>query len=100
MSPDLISRVTDAVLEELQEWQSRTLGRVWPAGLPKHFRAGRSPFGARMAKTSTGQSLKFWLTVLPDKAEFSDTAAWQRATGLPDARWRRICGCSSPSRPH
>ncbi len=36
----LISRVTDAVLEELQESQSRTLDRVWPAGLPKHFRAG------------------------------------------------------------
>lgn len=22
--------------------------------------------------------MKFWLTVLPDKAEFSDTAAWAR----------------------
>jgi putative transposase len=27
VSPDLISRVTDAVLEELQEWQSRPLDR-------------------------------------------------------------------------
>ncbi len=31
-----------------------------------------------MVKTSTGQSLKVWLTVLPDKAEFSDTAARHR----------------------
>jgi putative transposase len=29
VSPDLISRVTDAVLEELQEWQSRPLDRAW-----------------------------------------------------------------------
>ena len=28
VSPDLISRVTDAVLEELQEWQSRPLERA------------------------------------------------------------------------
>jgi transposase-like protein len=27
VSPDLISRVTDAVVEELQEWQSRPLDR-------------------------------------------------------------------------
>src|SRR6266550_1756883 len=30
VSPDLISRVTDAVLDELQEWQSRPLDRVYP----------------------------------------------------------------------
>jgi len=30
VSPDLISRVTDGVLEELQEWQSRPLDRVYP----------------------------------------------------------------------
>ena len=29
VSPDLISRVTDAVLEGLQEWQSRPLDRVY-----------------------------------------------------------------------
>lgn len=27
---DLISRITDAVLCEAQEWQSRPLDRVWP----------------------------------------------------------------------
>jgi putative transposase len=30
VSPDLISRVTDGVLEELQEWQSRPLDAVYP----------------------------------------------------------------------
>ena len=30
VSPDLISRVTDAVLDELTEWQSRPLDRVYP----------------------------------------------------------------------
>jgi hypothetical protein len=30
VSPDLISRVTDGVLEELQEWQGRPLDAVYP----------------------------------------------------------------------
>src|ERR1700733_15372882 len=30
VSPDLISRVTDGVLEELAEWQARPLDPVWP----------------------------------------------------------------------
>ena len=30
VSPDLITRVTDGVLEELAEWQSRLLDRVYP----------------------------------------------------------------------
>jgi hypothetical protein len=30
VSPDLISRVTDAVAGDLAEWQSRALDRVWP----------------------------------------------------------------------
>lgn len=30
VSPDLISRVTDGVLEELTEWQSRPLDAVYP----------------------------------------------------------------------
>jgi putative transposase len=30
VSPDLISRVTDAAPEELQDWQTRPLDRVYP----------------------------------------------------------------------
>jgi len=29
VSPDLISRVTDAVLDEVREWQSRALDRMY-----------------------------------------------------------------------
>jgi putative transposase len=30
VSPDLISKITDGVLEEVREWQTRTLDRVYP----------------------------------------------------------------------
>jgi putative transposase len=30
VSPDLISRVTDAVLDEVWKWQSRALERLYP----------------------------------------------------------------------
>ena len=30
VSPDLISRVTDAVLDEVKEWRSRALDAVYP----------------------------------------------------------------------
>ena len=30
VSPDLISRVTDAVLDEVRDWQSRALDRMYP----------------------------------------------------------------------
>ena len=30
VSPDLIRRVTDAVLDEVREWQSRALERMYP----------------------------------------------------------------------
>src|SRR5215210_5437261 len=30
VSPDLISKITDSVLEEVREWQARPLDQVWP----------------------------------------------------------------------
>ena len=30
VSPDLISKITDAVIEEVREWQARPLEPVWP----------------------------------------------------------------------
>lgn len=33
VSPDLISRVTDAVLDEVREWQSRALDRMYPIAI-------------------------------------------------------------------
>ena len=42
VSPDLISRVTDAVLDEVREWPSRALDRMYPIrrrenGAPPRF---------------------------------------------------------------
>jgi transposase-like protein len=87
VSPDLISRVTDAVLEELQEWQSRPLERVYPvvfidalmvkirdgvvANRPVYLAIGIDCDGAKnvlglWVGPSTGESSKFWLTVLSE----------------------------------
>ena len=85
--PDLISRVTDAVLDELQEWQSRPLDRVYPvvfidalmvkirdgvvANRPVYLAIGIDCDGAKnvlglWVGPSTGESAKFWLTVLSE----------------------------------
>jgi putative transposase len=87
VSPDLISRVTDAVLEELSEWQSRPLDRVYPvvfidalmvkirdgvvANRPVYLAIGIDCDGAKnvlglWVGPTTGESSKFWLTVLSD----------------------------------
>ncbi len=83
VSPDLISRVTDAVLEELAEWQSRPLDRVYPvifidalmvkirdgvvANRPVYLAIGIDCEGAKQVLglwvgPSTGESAKFWLS--------------------------------------
>ena len=40
VSPDLISRVTDAVLDEVREWQSRALDRMYPIVIFDALRGG------------------------------------------------------------
>src|SRR5215475_10263496 len=85
VSPDLISRVTDAVVEELQDWQSRPLDRVYPvvfidalmvkirdgvvANRPVYLVIGIDCDGAKKVLgmwvgPATGESSKFWLSVL------------------------------------
>jgi transposase-like protein len=87
VSPDLISRVTDAVVEELAEWQSRPLDRVYPvifvdalmvkirdgvvANRPVYLAIGIDCDGAKQVLgmwvgPATGESSKFWLTVLSE----------------------------------
>jgi putative transposase len=87
VSPDLISRVTDAVVEELQDWQARPLDRVYPvvfidalmvkirdgvvANRPVYLAIGIDCDGAKQVLgmwvgPSTGESAKFWLTVLSE----------------------------------
>ncbi len=41
VSPDLISRVTDAVLDEVREWQSRALERMYPIQCRQSFACKR-----------------------------------------------------------
>jgi putative transposase len=86
VSPDLISKITDAVLEEVREWQARPLDPVWPvifldaivckvrdAGTVKnkaaHLAVG---VGADGKKEVLGiwvehtEGAKFWLRVMND----------------------------------
>ena len=87
VSPDLISRVTDGVVEELTAWQNRPLDPVWPvvfidaivvkvrdgivANRPVYLAVGVDTEGAKqvlglwMGK-SDGESAKFWLSVLAE----------------------------------
>ena len=87
VSPDLISRVTDAVVEELSEWQNRPLDAVWPvifidalnvkirdgivANRPVYVAIGVDLEGAKhvlglWVGKGGGESAKFWLSVLAE----------------------------------
>ena len=110
VSPDLISRVTDGVLEELAEWQSRPLDRVYPVvfidALMVKIRDGvvtnravyvaigincegaKEVLGLWVGPT-TGESAKFWLSVLSEVRGrgVADVCivCCDGLTGLPDA---------------
>ncbi len=87
VSADLISRVTDGVIEELAEWQARPLDRVFPvifidalmvkirdgvvANRPVYLAIGIDCEGAKQVLglwvgPTTGESAKFWLSALSD----------------------------------
>ena len=110
VSADLISRVTDAVLDELAEWQSRPLDRVFPVifidALMVKIRDGvvtnRAVYlaigidceGAKQVLglwvgPTTGESAKFWLSVLSEIRSRGVADACivccDGLTGLPDA---------------
>jgi putative transposase len=110
VSPDLISRVTDAVVEELAEWQSRPLDGVYPvvfidalmvkirdgvvANRPVYLALGVDCDGAKQmlgmwVGGSTGESAKFWLSVLSELKSrgVADVCivCCDGLTGLPDA---------------
>jgi len=86
VSPDLISRVTDAVVEELAEWQGRPLDGVYPVifvdalmvkirdgvvtNRPVYLAIGIDCEGAKQVLglwvgPTTGESAKFWLGAWP-----------------------------------
>lgn len=87
VSADLISRVTDGVLAELTEWQSRALDSVFPvvfidalmvkvrdgvvANRPVYLAIGIDCEGMKQVLgmwvgASTGESAKFWMSVLSE----------------------------------
>jgi transposase-like protein len=110
VSPDLISRVTDGVVEELQEWQSRPLDAVYPVvftgALMVKIRDGvvtnravylaigidcdghKQVLGLWVGPT-TGESAKFWMSVLSEVRSrgVADVCivCCDGLTGLPDA---------------
>jgi transposase-like protein len=110
VSPDLISRVTDAVVDELQEWQARPLDRVYPvvfidalmvkirdgvvSNRPVYLAIGIDCDGAKQVLglwvgPAVGESSKFWLTVLSELKSrgVADVCivCCDGLTGLPDA---------------
>jgi putative transposase len=86
VSPDLISKITDAVIEEVREWQARPLEPVWPvifldaiickvrdAGTVKnkaaHLAVGVDPDGKKEVLgiwVEHTEGAKFWLRVMND----------------------------------
>src|SRR5215470_14735631 len=110
VSPDLISRVTDAVAGELAEWQSRPLDRVYPVifvdalmvkirdgvvtNRPVYLAIGIDCEGRKQVLglwvgPTAGESAKFWLTVLSELRSrgVADVCivCCDGLTGLPDA---------------
>jgi len=110
VSPDLISRVTDAVVDELTEWQSRPLDPVYPVifidalmvkirdgvvgNRPVYLAVGIDTDGVKQVLgmwvgPTTGESAKFWLTVLAELRNrgIGDVCivCCDGLTGLPDA---------------
>jgi putative transposase len=110
VSPDLISRVTDAVLDELQEWQSRPLDQVYPvvfidalmvkirdgvvSNRPVYLAIGIDCDGVKQVLglwvgPTTGESAKFWMSVLSELKSrgVADVCivCCDGLTGLPDA---------------
>src|SRR5262252_426936 len=110
VSPDLISRVTDAVVDELAEWQARPLDPVFPvifidalmvkirdgvaANRPVYLAIGIDCDGAKQVLglwvgPAAGESAKFWLTVLSELKSrgVADVCivCCDGLTGLPDA---------------
>src|SRR6056297_1072938 len=86
VSPDLISRVTDAVLDEVRDWQSRALDRMYPIVIFDALRVKIRDADSRMVKNKAvyvalgvtrdgvrevlglwiadNEGAKFWLSVM------------------------------------
>jgi transposase-like protein len=59
VSPDLISRVTDAVLDEVREWQHRALDRMYPIVIFDALRVKIRDADSRMVKSEPASRHRF-----------------------------------------
>ena len=59
VSPDLISRVTDAVIGEVREWQSRALERMYPIVIFDALRVKIRDADSRMVKSEPSRRHRF-----------------------------------------
>ena len=118
VSPDLISRVTDAVLDEVREWQSRALDRMYPIVIFDALRVKIRDADSRMVKNKAvyvalgvtrdgmrevlglwiadNEGAKFWLSVMNElknrgRAGHPDRGRG-RSEGLPRGDHRRLPG--------
>ena len=78
ISPDLISRVTDAVLDEVREWQNRALERMYPIVVFDALRVKNKAVYVALGVTRDGvrevlglwiadnEGAKFWLSVMTE----------------------------------
>src|SRR6056297_2095711 len=111
VSPDLISRVTDAVLDEVREWQSRALERMYPIVIFDALRVKIRDADSRMVKNKAvyvalgvtrdgvrevlglwiaeNEGAKFWLSVMNELKNRGTqdilVAVVDRLKGFPEA---------------
>ena len=106
VSPDLISRVTDAVLDEVKEWRSRALDAVYPVVIFDALRVKIRDKDSRMVRnkavhialgiTNEGQrevlglwiadteGAKFWLSVMTELERPRRPRRSHRCRGRPE----------------
>lgn len=121
VSPDLISRVTDAVLDEVREWQSRALDRMYPIVIFDALRVKIRDADSRMVKNKAvyvalgvsrdgvrevlglwiaeNEGAKFWLSVMSELKNIRHCRSdqWRdmaHRAGHPDCRGGRAEGLS------
>lgn len=68
VSPDLISRVTDAVLDEVREWQSRALDRMYPIVIFDALRVKIRDADSRMVRNEPSRRHRFEPALLSNSA--------------------------------
>ena len=83
VSPDLISRVTDAVLDEVREWQNRPLDPVYPVVFLNALRVKIRDEGPVKNKATTSR----WRSIRTAKRRFWDFGSNRPKAPNSGSRW-------------